>query len=319
MPRRAQESLSYLDAPLDALLGQMSHVRILRVLSEWRTPVPASILAKMTHLDLSGVSRAVDRLSQLGVVRLIGIGRGRLVEMNSQHNFTPVLQALFKAERDQRQQLMSALHDVMGMLDPAPRAAWIEGPFSTRTDTAHDPLRIAILAGVRERFSLQAQVTKRLREVGERFDLTIDTVFRTRADIETMTAAELDMLRSASLLYGVIPLPTEDAALQKLEARTHADLDEQSRVQGHQIAKRLLADPRVVESARAWVAKRMPKASEAERHSLREWEEILTWPPHRLSAFLRDDGERATRLRQTNPFVGLELLETRGRLHGSER
>jgi len=319
MPRRAQESLSHLYAPLDALLGQMSHVRILRVLAECRSPVSSAMLAKMTHLDPSGVSRAVDRLSQLGVVRLIGIGRGRLMELNAQHNFTAALQALFQAERDRPQQLVSTLHDVMGTLEPAPRAAWIEGPFATRTDKAHDALRIGLLAGVRERASLQTEVMKRLRAVEERFDLTIDTVFRTRADIETMTPAELGLLRSAILLYGVIPLPTNDAAEQALAARTHADLDERSRVQGHQIAKRLLADPRVIVRAREWVVTRLPKASEAERHALREWMEILTWPPHRLSAFLRADGERAARLRQTNPFVGTELPEIRRRLHESER
>jgi DNA-binding transcriptional ArsR family regulator len=312
MPRHAQAPLSYLDAPLDSLLGRVSHVRILRVLAEWGTPLPAIELAKATELDLSGVGRAIDRLAQLGVVRLLGVGRGRVVELSSTHSFTPALRTLFQAERERRQQLLATLRDLMDTLQPPPRAAWIEGPHASGKDRADDALRIGVLTGVRERHLLEGHLTERLREVTRRFDLTIDLVIRTRADLETLSQPQIDSLRAATLLYGVLPLAPKSEGAQDPAPRTHAHLDQQSREHGGRLAKAILADPRLVERAQQWVAARMPKASEAERHELREWEEILTWPPHRLSAFLRDGGERATRLRQTSPFVQVEMRGTSG-------
>jgi hypothetical protein len=42
------------------------------------------------------------------------------------------------------------------------------------------------------------------------------------------------------------------------------------------------------------------------RQEMEEWEMILdTLPPARLRAFLADPGERATRLRQSLPFVAV--------------
>ena len=308
MPRRALTPLSYLDAPLDELLGQVSHVRILRVLSESEHPLPPGELARATRLNLSGVLRAIDRLALLGIVRALGAGGRRVIELSPTHAFAPVLRTLFEAERQRRHMLIASLQELMKSITPAPRAAWIEGAHANGMDSAHDTLRLGVLTTVRERHAIAEQLTGRLRDLERRFDLTIDLLMRTRADLETMTADLQDAVRDATLLYGVLPLaagvshPHDD---EPPAAKTHGDLDERSRAQAERVAKAISRDPRLIDAAQRWVQQRLQQASAAEAHELREWEHILTLPPHRIAAFLRDPGERATRLRQTTPFVSV--------------
>ena len=315
MPRRALTPLSYLDAPLDELLGQVSHVRILRVLSESEHPLPPGELARATRLNLSGVLRVIDRLAQLGIVRAIGAGGRRVIELSPTHAFAPILRTLFEAERQRRRMLIASLQELMKSITPAPRAAWIEGPHANGIDSEHDTLRLGVLTTVRERRVLAEQLTGRLRDLERRFDLTIDLLVRTRADLETMPADLQDAVRDATLLYGVLPLAAGVSPPHGDElpaAKTHGDLDERSRAQGERVAKAISRDPRLIDVAQRWVQQRLQQASAAEAHELREWEYILTLPPHRIAAFLRDPGERATRLRQTTPFVGVGSDGERG-------
>jgi hypothetical protein len=286
-------------------------VRVLRVLAEFAHPMPAAELARATHLDLSGVGRTIERLAELGVVSLLGVGRGRVAALSATHSLTPVLRSLFLAERERRQLLLTALQDAVARLAPAPRAAWIEGPHASGQDTAHDALRLGVLAGVRERQLIAEQLAPLQRDIEQRFDLTVELVVRTRADLETLSPAQRELLTHATLLYGVLPIADRPTRTHGL-ARSHADVDQQSRAAGERLARAVVRDPRLIARAQRWIDRRMPHASEGERHALREWSEILAWPPHRLGAFLRDGGERATRLRQTSPFVGAEVDVGRG-------
>jgi len=313
MPRRALTPLSYLDAPLDELLGQVSHVRILRVLSDSPYPLPPGELARATRLDLSGVLRSIDRLTELGIVRALGAGGRRLVELNPAHAFASVLRALFDAERQRRQQLMASLQEIMASVSPAPRSVWIEGPHARGTDTAHDTLRLGVLTTVRERHALTEQLTGRLRELERRLDFTIDLLVRTRADLETMSPSQQEAVHEGTLVYGAPALPTPgkastDAAAGR--ARTHAEVDARSLENAERVAQAIIRDPRLIDRAQRWVQQRLEHASDAEAHELIEWGHILALPPHRIAAFLRDTGERATRLRQTTPFVG--IVEVKG-------
>lgn len=313
MPRRVQTPLSYLDAPLDELLGQTSHVRILRALTEYEHPVPPVELARVTRLDLSGLRRAIDRLATVGIVRSLGVGRGRVVAFNADHRLAPVLRALFEAERRQRQTLIESLQQVLESCAPTPVAAWLEGPHASGRDTSDDALRIGVLAPVRDRHRLADSLSLRLRDVEHAFDLTVEVVVRTRADLETLPAQQLSAIRQGLLLYGVPPLaePTARAPGDStddhtaMRTSTHVALDRESLEIGKRLANAVAHDPRLIERAQRWVERRLPRASEAEGHALREWAHILSMPPHRISAFLRDPGERATRLRQTLPFLGV--------------
>jgi hypothetical protein len=311
MTRRALTPLSYLDAPLDELLGQVSHVRILRVLSESEHPLPPGELARATRLNLSGVLRAIDRLTPLGIVRSLGAGGRRVIELSPVHAFAPVLRALFDAERRQRRLLLDALKALISTATPTPRAAWIEGPHASGEDSAHDTLRLGVLTTARERHAVAEQLSGGIRDLERRFDLTVDLLVRTAADVETLTPEQQSAVREATLLYGVLPLAAPSAG-DAPAATTHANLDTRSSARAERLAKAITRDPRLIAGAQRWVQQRLQNASVAEAHELREWEHILTLPPHRIAAFLRDSGERATRLRQTTPFVGTKLGGGRG-------
>ena len=314
MTRRAQTTLSSLQAPVDALLGTASHVRILRVLTEFEHPIPPVELARETRLDLSGVLRAIKRLAESGIVRTIGVGGGRVIQFNTTHYFAPVVQQLFDAERKRCQELFDALQQAVLSVVPTPRAAWIEGPHALGQDTGRDALRVAVLVHVRDRETTANVLTERLRAIERTFGLTVDLVLRTMADLMTLTPEQLEALHHVRLIYGVPPihLVDENGSLaggdgndraEQREARTHSQLDLEIRRSAERIVREIERDPRVVERAKRWVAHRLGQASESERHELREWAHILTMPAHRIGAFLRDPGERATRLRQTSPFI----------------
>ena len=97
--------------------------------------------------------------------------------------------------------------------------------------------------------------------------------------------------------------------------RSHADADARGRVLARAIADRLKTDPSLVSRARAYVAARLTAASPGEQHELREWDRILrTMSVARLRRFLNDSGERAARLRQSLPFVGVLTPQERERL-----
>lgn len=313
MTRRAQTTLSAVQAPVDALLGTASHVRILRVLTEFEHPIPPVELARETRLDLSGVLRAIKRLAESGIVRTIGVGGGRVIQFNTTHYFAPVVQQLFDAERKRCQELFDALQQAVLSVVPTPRAAWIEGPHALGQDTGRDALRVAVLVHVRDRETTANVLAERLRAIERTFGLTVDLGLRTMADLMTLTPEQRDALHHVRLIYGVPPIHLVDDdsraggdgndGAEHREAKTHSQLDLEIRRSAERIVREIERDPRVVERAKRWVAHRLGQASASERHELHEWAHILTMPPHRIGALLRDPGERATRLRQTSPFI----------------
>ena len=69
------------------------------------------------------------------------------------------------------------------------------------------------------------------------------------------------------------------------------------------IAERLLAEPEILERARQRV--RQWLASRPDTHYARGWSDVLQRPVPEVIAFLTDDGEAATELRQSTPFAGV--------------
>lgn len=78
------------------------------------------------------------------------------------------------------------------------------------------------------------------------------------------------------------------------------------------IAERLAADPAIVERARERV--RGWLASHPDAHYAAAWSAILARAIPEIVAFLVDDGERATELRQSTPFAGALAPRERWRI-----
>lgn len=75
------------------------------------------------------------------------------------------------------------------------------------------------------------------------------------------------------------------------------------------VAERLVTDPSLVTRARERV--RSWTEHQPATPYVREWEAVLRRSPDAIAAFLVDEGEHATELRQSTPFAG--ALEPRER------
>ena len=88
----------------------------------------------------------------------------------------------------------------------------------------------------------------------------------------------------------------------------HIRLDERSLALHRLVAQKVLADPALLEKARANV-RRWQESHGSPSLALAEWEQILSGPVDQVAKFLVERSEKATRLRQSSPFTGI-LTET---------
>src|SRR5215216_2353654 len=91
----------------------------------------------------------------------------------------------------------------------------------------------------------------------------------------------------------------------------HHVIDERSLAFGHAIAIRLRECPELIERARATLHRWLQSCSPRARAALEEWLAVLDQPVESVSALLTEAGERAVRLRQSNPFAGVLAPEER--------
>lgn len=84
----------------------------------------------------------------------------------------------------------------------------------------------------------------------------------------------------------------------------HRLIDERSLAFGRAIAARLPGHPELIGRARQTLVRWLATCSPRSRRPLGEWLAVLDGPPAGVVALLTGDDERATRLRQSNPFAG---------------
>src|SRR5690348_6341541 len=89
---------SHFHNPIDALLGSVSEVRVLRALVRHGGALSASSLVDQTRLTRSNVHKALQRLTAESVVETLGHGRSMLYQIATRHPLAPALKALFEAE-----------------------------------------------------------------------------------------------------------------------------------------------------------------------------------------------------------------------------
>jgi hypothetical protein len=216
------------------------------------------------------------------------------------------LRALFEAEAARLERILDGLRRAATALLPPPDALWVEGTIAAGLDRPGDPL----VGGVVARSGEAERVGERLRELvaalERKEDVTVEFRLRTRAELVALSPAERGALTRVLPVFGlpaeaVLSRPSSTAAYRR---RTHADQDDRTLALAQAIAAKLAADPGLVPRARKRLARRLALATPAERRELREWDRVLqTVSLARLQRLLTDRGERATRLRQTLPFL----------------
>lgn len=310
MPRRQ----SALRAPLNYLLGTEASVRVLRVLVHADAPLLAAEIARRAALQRASVTATVRRLSDVGVVEPVGLGTGQLVRLRSEHPLGAAIAALFRAEVDRYRRIEEGLRKGVVALGPSLDAAWIEGPVAQCIDTPGDPVSVRLVAAASHLRGLCDAFRKAVIPLEQAEDVTVDIVGSTCADLEAAPAVERDRWAEVIPLHGLAPavlLGGGTPAAKTGARRSHADADADALAFARRLADRLAQDPTLVRDALQLLQRRLLVASNRLRPELEEWDTVLrTMSLARLRRFLIDPGERATRLRQSLPFIGLEQVRS---------
>ncbi len=316
---RPQSALRY---PLNHILGTEANVRVLRVIFTSDIPIGVAELARVTELQATGVARVCNRLEDLGVIQAVGRG-----DRNRQYRKSPrfplhTLSQLFVQEHEVANQTHQEIRNAVGNAMGTVRAAWIEGPVAEGKDRPEDPVIVGVLAEPKDVEAARDAVWQHLMHVQSNRDITIDLRVQTEADLRTSDKERIEILENALSLVGSPPAaftrkPAKpEGTTSKTAARSHRDLDARSRDVAQMVADLIRRDPSVVEDARRDLERAIPTASPRERLELEEWQGILsTMSIPRLRRFLVDDSQRATRLRQSLPFLKALRDKDRTALH----
>jgi DNA-binding MarR family transcriptional regulator len=293
--------------PLNRILGTEVNVRVLRELSDASSPIAPAELARRTRLERSSVHRALQGLEGRGIIEFTE--PPKRVALRSDSALGKALEALFCVERERYSKLIAGLRRISATLTPPPISVWIQGPVALGVDEPADPVIVGMIDNARSLAATSETMRKKLERLEKKLDVTIEVRGMTLTDMDIMPARARAAVKGAIPLAGVPPeglLKRSQRRLGDRNLRVHGDHDARAHLLGEQIAEALDRDPSLVVRARAYVEDRWQQASVRERKELEEWRRILrSSSPARLRTLLTDPGERATRLRQSLPFIGL--------------
>ena len=307
--RRVSIPKSAVTFPLNRILSTEGKVRLLRVLARNPGALGVSDLARQTGLTDRGTRIALTSLEPTGIVELQGGGTASRVSFRVEHPLAESLVALFRAEEVRFETIINTIRAAVEGLSPAPTAAWIQSPVATGRDLPGDAIVVAFLADAASVDDAAIQFERALENLERSMDVTIEIRGLTRADLAVMTEAQRQQMIDAMSLVGPAPsvfagMSEQPQSTDRIRGKRHSDPDARGLAFGSAIAAAIKEDPTLIERARAWIETRVKKASAGERRELEEWQRLLrTTSPARLRRVLTDPGERATRLRQTLPFL----------------
>ncbi|MDB4874475.1 MAG: hypothetical protein JWM41_921 [Gemmatimonadetes bacterium] len=305
MPR--PQSQSALRAPLNEILGTEANVRLLRTLTVAGTSLGAGELARRAELGRTGVYPVLAALERAGIIELVGAGSSRQVRLRKTHPLAAPIAALFRAEEARVDSLVSELRAVLADVGPAVTSAWLTEPPRGRQADDPDTLSCYIVADTRSLPKIVDHVEDRLTAIERAFQVHIEVIGLSRSEVPVRVAIE--SLDEALLLAGIPPTAlVEDVSRVRSSRnlRMHRQHDTGARMLAVAIAAKIRRDPSIVRRARTHISARMDKASEQEGRELKEWLRILsTMPTAKLQQFLVSGSERAVRLRQSLPALGL--------------
>ena len=301
--------------PLNHILGTESGVRILRVLSQTRQPLSAADLARRTTLNPTGVRNTLQDLIREGILVQVGGGSRRLVHLRPDHPLAPALRRLFAAEAGRIDTLRKGIGKAAAELATPPRSVWLQGSIAEGTDKGDDTLIVGVLASAVDLESTVEALRERIADLEKQQDVTIEVRSFSTADLSTLSAEAKNEITSAMPLWGPHPeafIHDHARRPRRASKETHAQLDARGLALAHGILRKLRADPSLIERTRRRLSARMRTASPGERKELEEWNRLLqSGSERRLRQVLADPGQRATRLRQTMPFLDVLTPEER--------
>ena len=136
---------SHFRFPLDFTFGSPSSVRILRALARQDRPVGTTELAAKTHLNQSGLRRTLKLLMQEGLVEASGVERGATYRLAAAHPLRAGLDALFVAEEQRVERVLSAVRRAASSITPPLDAVWLYGSVARGNDQVGSDFDLAIV------------------------------------------------------------------------------------------------------------------------------------------------------------------------------
>lgn len=296
--RPPSQSQDPLKTPLNEILGSEGNVRVLRVLAFSEKAIGRAVTARRAELNASGVRRILDRLAEIGLVEALGSGRNQSVRIRDRHPLAAAIRALFEAERRVYERFLDSARQAFGQEGFPARAVWVESAGARSPGIVH----IGVLGSPDSIEEATALVRTRMQEIEQELATQFVVHSYTDADALAVTDEETERLEDLTLLYGW--LPQEWLRRSGGPVVSHRSLDEHARELAAAIADLLPNDPSIIDRTLHWIGHRLEAEGRRSTRDLREWKRILSrLSPQQIQAFLREDSERATRLRQSLPFV----------------
>lgn len=291
--------------PTNAILGTEANVRLLRILALHTGPFTAGELAKRAMLTRTSVYPALRVLEGEGIVEFIGVGSQKLVQLRERHPLSQPIRELFGAERERFTNLLGALRRLPAARRPGVVSMWIvEAPPGSESGV----LTLHVVARAEDLDHVVTALNTEVGEVERTFDVAVAVRGLGRSEVESVMPASSITQDAVHLVAGIPPasLLKGNRRTPRTRLSTHQEHDARARRLAVAIAAKLKADPGLAAIAADRVRRRAKEASAGERQELAEWARLLsTLSPARLRAFLVEDSERATRLRQSLPALQL--------------
>ena len=232
----------------------------------------------------------------------VGGGRSQQFALRDTDPLIGELSRLFRTEQKRYDQLLSDIRDCFEGLGDVLRTAWIQ----VMPEGLGEPLELGILSDSVSLSWLAEEVRRRLLQVEQHFDVTMEVHGYTRAD------APIVRWSHVTLLAGVAP--TESRTLGH-EISTHGDRDQRALRLSEAVSRLLDQDPSLSRRAQRHIERLLTKDQGMAAHDLREWQAILkSYSLKRLREFLVSSASRARRLRQSSPFFAVLNDEERDRV-----
>ncbi len=298
-----QNSLRY---PLNELLGTRSHVRLLRVMSnQVDGPLTASDIAKRAGLTVPGAQKALERLFRTGFISRVGGGRKHQYEIRCSDRLMQTITELFQTEKNRYEQLFVTIKKEIKNLTPPPHTVWIQ----SLPKEIGEPLTLGLLHETRHLMDCVQQFRKKLNQLENDFDLTIELEGYTKADIFDLNMDDF------TALFGVMPAKDTSGKKQVKNPLTHWEKDRRLRILSRNLAKAIEHDASLLRRAKEHIDRLLKEGQGTATGDLVEWRDIIDrYSVHRLSRFFTSSSERANRLRQSNPFFVVLSLDERTQL-----
>jgi len=298
-----QESLRY---PLNELFGAQAHIRLLRVMAnEVDGPVTVSDAAKRAGLTVPGAQKALGRLNRSGFISRVGGGRKHQYEIRCSDRLMQTTLALFRAEKDRYEHLLTKIKREIKNLVPPAHAAWIQ----TFPKETGEPITLGLLHETRQLTKYVRQLRTKLNQVENDFNLTIELEGYTKADISELK------LHDTTPLYGVMPSLERSDHRQIKRPLTHEEKDRRLLALSRKLAKAIEQDTSLLRRAKDHIKRLLNEEQGTANRDLAEWRDILDmYSTQRLSRFITSASQRANRLRQSNPFFAILNSDERAQM-----